>query len=222
MSIATRVTLLTVRLVTLACGVYGSLSMRGRRCARTADLERQKKERETLANAGNQQVLAEVRLHAADYLRAGTLHWQRRKALAQVKPIGGTDHGLSPEALVEIEAEKFARGNVVVQTTGYGEGIGVILNGGPLPNFSEYDFSIAASGLHRVELRYAANEVRPIRVFLDGRLVRADAANQSSGSWNPDGQRWEIVALLPLSTGKHTLRLERDGPFPHVDRLLIV
>ena len=41
MSIATRVTLLTVLLVTLALGVYGSLSMRGRRAERTADLERQ-------------------------------------------------------------------------------------------------------------------------------------------------------------------------------------
>jgi HAMP domain-containing protein len=40
-SIATRVTLLTVLLVTLALGVYGSLSMRGRRAERTADLERQ-------------------------------------------------------------------------------------------------------------------------------------------------------------------------------------
>ena len=41
MSIATRVTLLTVLLVTLALGVYGSLSMRGRRAERTADLARQ-------------------------------------------------------------------------------------------------------------------------------------------------------------------------------------
>lgn len=41
MSIATRVTLLTVLLVTLALGVYGSLSLRGRRAERTADLERQ-------------------------------------------------------------------------------------------------------------------------------------------------------------------------------------
>ncbi|HND08906.1 MAG TPA: ATP-binding protein [Pseudomonadota bacterium] len=41
MSIATRVTLLTVLLVTLALGVYGTLSMRGRRAERTAELERQ-------------------------------------------------------------------------------------------------------------------------------------------------------------------------------------
>jgi len=40
-SIATRVTLLTVLLVTLALGVYGTLSMRGRRAERTAELERQ-------------------------------------------------------------------------------------------------------------------------------------------------------------------------------------
>jgi signal transduction histidine kinase len=40
-SIATRVTLLTVLLVTLALGVYGTLSLRSRRLERTADLERQ-------------------------------------------------------------------------------------------------------------------------------------------------------------------------------------
>lgn len=40
-SIATRVTLLTVLLVTMALGVYGTISLRGRRAERTADLERQ-------------------------------------------------------------------------------------------------------------------------------------------------------------------------------------
>jgi len=185
------------------------------------ELEQQKQDREGLVNAGNQQVLSEVRAHAADYLRTATIHWQRRKALAQLKPIGGTEHGLSPDSFIDLEAEKFARGNVIVQTTAYGEGIGVILNGGPIPNFAEYDVSIPADRLQRLELRFAAAEARPVRVFLDGKLIRADAANQATGSWNPDGQRWEMVALLPLKSGNHTLRLERDGPFPHIDRLLI-
>lgn len=187
----------------------------------TAELDKQKQSRDALVAAGNQEVLTRVRAQAADYLRSGTIHWQRRQLLKQLSPLGDRRGELDPATLVDREAEKFSRGNVLVQTTAYGEGIGVILNGGPMPNFAEYDFILPTAGLHRVELRYAAQESRPIRLFVDGKLIRADAASQVSGSWNPDGQRWEVLALLPLKEGAHTLRIERDGAFPHIDRLLL-
>src|SRR5262249_12342616 len=63
---------------------------------------------------------------------------------------------------------------------------------------------------------------RPVQLSINGELVRSDVAGRVTGSWNPDTQTWEIAGLFPLKVGPNTVRLERAGPFPHIDKLLIV
>ena len=121
-----------------------------------------------------------------------------------------------------IEAEAFARGNLVRDFTTYGGEIGVVYNAGELPNFGEYDVELATAGTFHLALRYAAAEPRPVGLSLDGRKLKGAAAASATGSWYVDGQAWSIEAVVSLAAGKHVLRIERDGPVPHIDKLALL
>src|SRR5439155_324121 len=120
-----------------------------------------------------------------------------------------------------IEMENFARGNVAKYTTSYGEGIGVLVNQGQLPNFAEYDVAIEKAETYQLELRYAATGSRPCKVLVNGQLAIDGAAGKVTGSWNPDTQTWFIEGFVDLKAGQNTIRIERAEPFPHLDKLLI-
>jgi cytochrome c553 len=124
------------------------------------------------------------------------------------------------EALV-IEAESFVRGTATKDTETYGKGIGVI-HSGSLPTVAEWDVSLPHAGRWELALRYAAEEKRPVKLSINGREVRADAAGRVTGSWNPEGQRWETALVVELPAGASTVRIENvDGPIPHFDKLLL-
>jgi cytochrome c553 len=123
---------------------------------------------------------------------------------------------------VLVEAENYTRGNALKLTDGYGAGIGVIINGGQLPNVAEYDVEVPADGAYQIALRYAAQVARPTVLSVAGKAVRSDAAGEVTGSWDPDGQKWFAEAVVSLTKGKTTVRLERAGPFPHFDKLALL
>ena len=106
-------------------------------------------------------------------------------------------------------------------TTNYGAGIGVLVNQGELPNFTEYDIEFPHAGLYQFDLRYAAAAARPTIVMIDGKAMKMDAAGQVTGSWTADSQKWFVEAIIEVSAGKHVVRLENPGPFPHIDKLCI-
>ncbi len=198
--------------------------------ATSADVARQKAHEQQLAarsaeiqavqDAANAQLLGEARGKLARYLLAAAQRDQQKRALAALtSEFSGGQLG---NGAVVLEAENFARGNVTRDFTVYGPGIGVIYNAGPLPNVAEYDFELPAAGTYQIALRYAAAESRPLALTLDGRKLTTDAAGKVTGSWDPDTQRWSIEAVVPLASGKHVLRLERDQPFPHVDKLALL
>ena len=72
-----------------------------------------------------------------------------------------------------------------------------------------------------MRLRYAAAAARPSQLSLDGAVVKEKAAGEVTGSWYPDTQKWFLEGAFPLSAGRHTLKLECKGPFPHFDKLLL-
>ena len=166
--------------------------------------------------AANDVLLASIRGRAADYLLAAMQLAERPEAqpsrMAQDVP---------PAGAIVLEAESYARGNLKIDLAGYGDGIGVVYNAGELPNVCEYDIEAPAAGVYQLELRYAAAESRGVAVSLNG-TPAASAAAHVTGTWYPDTQTWEVVGLLPLTAGRNVLRLERDGPFPHLDKLALI
>lgn len=178
--------------------------------AEQSQLERKRK------SESNQKIAAE-RKRLKDYLQAASELNQRNSPLKLVE----SDPVRRPGTQV-VQSENFSQGNVLKLTDGYGAGIGVIINAGPTPNFAEYSIDIATAGTYQLAVRYAALESRPLQILLNGQPIAKKACAQTTGSWNPDGQRWHAESTCQLSPGKATLRFERDGPIPHLDRFALI
>ena len=163
------------------------------------------------------EVVAKARLEADSYLKAAQEKNKFGEGLGKTRMKAGKQ----VEGTLLIEAESFARGNVLKDVEGYGKGIGVLVNAGQLPNFVEYDLNIPADGNYSFEIRYAAAEGRPVRISLDGK-AKGEFAASVTGGWNPEAQKWEAGFLTPLKKGKLIVRIDREGPFPHIDKFALL
>ena len=174
-----------------------------------------------LIEQNNQRVVSEARRHVGDYLLAAMKKSRTDRLLAKARPRGEQPDVASQPGVLLIEAENFARGNVLKDTTSYGAGIGVLVNKGQLPNFVEYDLDLPTDGVYQLDLRYAAAAARPCKLFINGELVKTDAAGKVTGSWNPDGQKWAVEGFFSFREKKNVVRIEHAQYFPHIDKLLI-
>jgi mono/diheme cytochrome c family protein len=198
----------------------GTKADRDRLAAHKLEVEtRNKSIRDGIATA-RKDLLKDQREHLADYLIAG---WQLYKTPEfDRKSIMKGKDATKISGLLIREAEKFDRGNVLIDNSNYGSGIGVILNKGELPNFVEYDILVPSDGIYQIEVRYAAAASRPVMIKLDGDVIASQAAGDVTGSWGPDGQKWAVAGVYPFCKGKRVVRLDCDGPFPHFDKLAFV
>ena len=125
-------------------------------------------------------------------------------------------------SLQELEAETFTRGNVASLSDGYGEGIGIISDRGSQQNFAEYEIQIPADGQYLIQLRYAAQNARPGRLLINGKVVKEDAISQTTGGWMPEHQRWLSEGTFELNKGNITLRLESEPLMSHIDKIRLI
>ena len=189
--------------------------------AQQQQINERKKATSDLVERTQAGLLTAASRNAGRYLLAAEERRVRDRLLAHARPMGDDPQAKERPGLILVEAEAFVRGNVLRESNGYGAGIGVILNKGELPNFAEYDLDIPAAGLYQVELRYAAAGARPVKLSLNGELVKPDAASKATGTWFPDTQTWFVEGFYKVRAGKNTIRLECAGPFPHIDKLLL-
>ncbi|HEY3839269.1 MAG TPA: DUF1549 domain-containing protein, partial [Bryobacteraceae bacterium] len=189
--------------------------------AEIAEHDRKIKEAETALNAvkgqANSAVLAEFHKDSGKYLQAA---WEFSQ---QAEPMSVAETPMRPgdPPRIEIPAIKFNRGTVNRDTDHYGKGIGIINNVGT-PDIAEYDIDIPAAGNYQVELRYAAAESRPVHLLVNGKLVKEDAAGKVTGSFFPDGQKWELEGVYPFKQGKNVFKIESNDAIPHFNKILIV
>jgi hypothetical protein len=172
-----------------------------------------------IVTSENNSLLTTARAQADSYLLAACAIIQRESLLTNAVSQGALPKDQQNPQVIAIEAESFSRGNVLRDTEGYGRGIGVLVNQGEVPNFVEYDIDVKTSGLSQFELRYAAAESRPCRILINGRIVSTTAADDVSGGWDAEQQKWFVEGLFPLQAGKNLIRIERDGAFPHIDQI---
>jgi cytochrome c553 len=121
-----------------------------------------------------------------------------------------------------VEMEKFQRKekDLVIDTTGYGKGIGVLLSRANAA--AEFDLDIPRQGIYQLDIRHAAAESRPIIITVNGDRKIPGVAGEITGTWYPDTQRWFPAAAIRLSRGRNVLRFERSGgPIPHLDKFFL-
>ncbi len=128
--------------------------------------------------------------------------------------------GARGEGVIAIPATAAARmEHLTLDRTEYGRGIGVLVGE---HGWAEFDFLAPKAGRYRLELCYAAAESRPLRLQLNGAVVKERAAAEITGNWFPEGQRQFPEGDVTLRAAKNTLRLETDGAFPHVSQIVLV
>ncbi len=181
------------------------------------DVESKKTVLKTLTDKANAELVANLHQNAAKYLLAG---WELSKqpglhSVAEM-PIRAGD----PIRKI-IEAEKFDRGNANRDFEVYGKGIGIIHTVAS-PTFAEWDIIVPSAGTYQVEFRYASNEARPVVLSLNGAVIKQAAAGLVTGSFQPEGQKWEPQGIYEFKAGKNTLRIENSSSIPHFDKLLVV
>ncbi len=125
---------------------------------------------------------------------------------------------------ISIRAQDFVRGtNVAIDQCVAGPG--TLANAPPCntaPNAAEFDFVATAAGAYRLDINFAAAISRPVKVILNGRVVRDQALSETTGSWLNSNLRWSEVGRVVLKEGSNTVRLERPDVFPHIHDLRFV
>ena len=129
-----------------------------------------------------------------------------------------------PKSAISIRAQDFVRGTSVAIDQCVA-GPGTLANAppcGPASNAAEFDFSVKVSGTYRLDINFAAAESRPVRVILNGKVVRDQALSETTGSWLNSNLRWSEIGQVSLKEGANTVRIERGAVFPHIHDLRFV
>lgn len=119
---------------------------------------------------------------------------------------------------IVLEAEQVSSGNVVVDNSYYGIGIGVITSP-RYPAYAQYSITMPVEGPYSVYIRLASEAPRPLRFSLNNKLLSQTAGDQPTGGYGPAFQRWQRIGVFQFAKGVNLIRLDRDLPFPHVDKL---
>ena len=93
---------------------------------------------------------------------------------------------------------------------------------GVRPNAAEWVFFTPVVGRFRLDIEFAALEKRPVKIVINGRTVRSDALNETTGGWSEEYQRFRPQGSYDLRAGENRIRLESTNVFPHIRTLRFV
>lgn len=161
-------------------------------------------------------LLAKLTPQAPAYEKAAREYLVNEAKVANLKPAN-----LETGAMI-LEAEDFLEGNVNRDKDGYGKGIGVLVNRGEFPNHVQYDVTVSKAGPYQLDIRYASGDSRSLRVVVNGKLMLSNAADDPTGGFYPEHQKWMTEGIVLLKAGKNQVKLERESHFPHIDKILFI
>lgn len=115
-------------------------------------------------------------------------------------------------------AYAFDRGNARTFTDRWADTSAMVAFGGESPVVVDYDIDFPVTATYELQLCYAAADARPVELSVDAVRV-GQVCRSATGGWNTSQAKWEKACRLTLTAGKHTLRLERAGDFPHLVEL---
>jgi hypothetical protein len=134
------------------------------------------------------------------------------------QPVESTEPG--PE-VVRVEAGSLRAGNAVVDRTTFAHSIAVLTTPQP-PGWAEFEVTLPAGGVYEVRARYATEQGRPVKLLVNGKEVVRDLGRLPTGGYGQEQQKWTSWGEHELPGGKVTVRLESDGPFPHIHQIAFV
>lgn len=175
-----------------------------------------------VTSAGAEQICQRSDEQAVDISLSASekVHWDTPQGLKRIVPLRPDP----PKQTIAIRAQDFVRGtNVAIDQCVVGPG--TLANAPPCngrPNAAEFDFSVRAAGAYRLDINFAAAASRPVKVILNGKVVKDQALTETTGSFLNSNLRWTEVGQFVLKEGANTVRLERADVFPHIHDLRFV
>ena len=124
---------------------------------------------------------------------------------------------VKPANSLLIPAFAYDRGNPKTHRPGgtYADAGPMVAWGGQYPVVVEYDIDFPVTAQYTLHVFYAAAAPRPAELLLDGKS-QGTCCRAATGSWNTSGAKWEETCKLAITKGRHTVKLSRNAPFPHV------
>jgi len=138
---------------------------------------------------------------------------------------------------LEIPAWSFARGNARIYASPdkYADA-GPVVGSGPRMPWGwavEYDVDLPVTGQYTLQICYASAEARPVQVFFDSQNVTKCCEgvtfastpsgrpgeitpNSSGAKWEGVQNQWGHLIKLSAAKGRHTVKLARREPLPHL------
>jgi hypothetical protein len=91
-------------------------------------------------------------------------------------------------------------------------------------NRVSYTFYAPQGGYYVPQVRYAAATARPVKLNIDGDTVYNYFAGGETGGWVSSYQTTQCYqsARFYMTSGYHTITLERNGSFPHISQLALI
>ena len=184
------------------------------------EINHQKQVLDLFKTHASKAIVEEARSNAADYFIQALIN-SRKKALIEytVKQIENNSEDIQKDKFL-IEAEDFTRGNGLRSKEGYGEGIGILISSGPTN--VEFDINIPKAGAYQLYTRYAAQQSRPGKLFVNENLINNQVTTKTTGTWYPDSQKWHLEGTLDLKSGSNIFKFDWTTPTPHIDKLLFI
>lgn len=89
-------------------------------------------------------------------------------------------------------------------------------------NAAEIRFSDPVGQTYRLEVRYAADQSRPISIYVNGSLALANVLGQTTGGWEAYNQQWVTAGSITTHEGANVIRLYRNDVFPHISAIRLM
>jgi hypothetical protein len=70
--------------------------------------------------------------------------------------------------------------------------------------------------------RCASGEARGLGLALDGAPMPGEFLAAATGGFDPEHQVWQRLGVFELAAGEHSFEFVREGPVPHLDKLLLI
>ena len=90
------------------------------------------------------------------------------------------------------------------------------------PTNVEFDINIPKAGAYQLYTRYAAQQSRPGKLFVNKNLINNQVTTKTTGTWYPDSQKWHLEGTLALKSGSNIFKFDWTTPTPHIDKLLLI
>lgn len=115
-----------------------------------------------------------------------------------------------------IKAGDFTEGNL--NPTFHNFGKDLVVDGGAKKGFARYEFTVDDIDDYKFCSRYASGESRPVKIYIDGHLLKKNGLANVTNGWTSQFLRWHKEFDVRLKHGKHILEIRSHQCVPHMEK----